>query len=284
MAAVTVAGGTLAAAGQAAYAGTLPDIGVGTMLLGAAEFTTTDALAAEAPALPPIGAEAPSGAAAQIGAHPLPRVDGAAIAALATAPVAAAPVAESPNVANLVKAAGPHQQTAAATQKAAEAVKAVDAEQKATAQAAERLRTQQANTVAAAVPAAAEGGVQIVVGQVSSGFGIRGGVPHLGMDIAAPIGTPIDVPLAGTVISSGPASGFGLWVRVQHADGTITVYGHINRSLVSVGQQVQAGQQIAEVGNRGESTGPHLHIEVITPDGTKINPQPWLDEHGFRYT
>jgi murein DD-endopeptidase MepM/ murein hydrolase activator NlpD len=284
MAAVTVAGGTLAAAGQAAYAGTLPDIGVDTMLLGAAEFTTTDTLAAEAPALPLIGAEAPSGAAAQIGAHPLPSVDGAAIAALATAPVAAAPVAESPNVANLVKAAGPHQQTAAATQKAAEAVKAAEAEQKATAQAAERLRTQQPNTVAAAVPAAAEGGVQIVVGQVSSGFGIRGGVPHLGMDIAAPIGTPINVPLAGTVISSGPASGFGLWVRVQHADGTITVYGHINRSLVSVGQQVQAGQQIAEVGNRGESTGPHLHIEVITPGGTKINPQPWLDQHGFRYT
>jgi murein DD-endopeptidase MepM/ murein hydrolase activator NlpD len=284
MAAVTVAGGTLAAAGQAAYAGTLPDIGVDTMLLGAAEFTTTDALAAEVPALLPISAEAPIGAVAQIGAHPLPRVDGAAIAALATAPVAVAPVAESPNVANLVKAAGLHQQTAAATQKAAEAVKAAEAEQKATAQAAERLRTQQPNTVAAAVPAAAEGGVQIVVGQVSSGFGIRGGVPHLGMDIAAPIGTPINVPLAGTVISSGPASGFGLWVRVQHADGTITVYGHINRSLVSVGQQVQAGQQIAEVGNRGESTGPHLHIEVITPGGTKINPQPWLDERGFRYT
>ncbi|MDT7701488.1 MAG: hypothetical protein QOJ30_3813 [Pseudonocardiales bacterium] len=278
MAAVTVAGGTLAAAGQAAYAGTLPDIGVDTMLLGAAEFTTTDAVAAEAPALPPIGAEAP------IAAEALPTVDGAAIAALATAPAAAAPVAESPNVANLVKAAGLHQQTAAATQKAAEAVKAAEAEQKATAEAAVRLTTQQANTVAAAVPAAAKGAVQLVVGRVSSGFGIRGGTPHMGMDIAAPIGTPINVPLAGTVISSGPASGFGLWVRVQHADGTITVYGHINRSLVSVGQQVQAGQQIAEVGNRGESTGPHLHIEVITPGGTKINPQPWLDERGFRYT
>jgi murein DD-endopeptidase MepM/ murein hydrolase activator NlpD len=106
---------------------------------------------------------------------------------------------------------------------------------------------------------------------------------HQGLDIAAPIGTAIRVPIAGTVISSGPASGFGLWVRVQHADGTITVYGHINRSLVKVGQKVSAGQQIAEVGNRGESTGPHLHIEVVTPGGKKINPRPWLDQHGIRY-
>ena len=52
---------------------------------------------------------------------------------------------------------------------------------------------------------------------------------------------------------------------------------------MKVGQKVAAGQQIAEVGNRGQSTGPHLHIEVIQ-DGTKINPKPWLDQHGFRYT
>ncbi|WP_243653798.1 M23 family metallopeptidase [Pseudonocardia endophytica] len=136
---------------------------------------------------------------------------------------------------------------------------------------------------APAATAAAGGGVQILSGRVTSGFGQRWGTGHMGLDIAAPIGTPIHVPLAGTVISSGPASGFGLWVRVQHDDGTITVYGHINRSLVSVGEKVSAGQQIAEVGNRGQSTGPHLHIEVVQ-DGTKINPKPWLDEHGFRYT
>ncbi|MDN5918274.1 MAG: M23 family metallopeptidase, partial [Pseudonocardia sp.] len=137
---------------------------------------------------------------------------------------------------------------------------------------------------AASTQAAAGGGaVRILSGRVSSGFGSRGGTAHNGLDIAAPIGTPIHVPLAGTVISSGPASGFGQWVRVRHDDGTITVYGHINRSLVSVGDNVAAGQEIAEVGNRGQSTGPHLHIEVVTPGGTKINPKPWLDEHGFRY-
>ncbi|MBN9098983.1 MAG: M23 family metallopeptidase [Pseudonocardia sp.] len=122
----------------------------------------------------------------------------------------------------------------------------------------------------------------MVVGQVTSGFGGRWGTVHQGLDIAAPIGTPIHAPLAGTVISSGPASGFGLWVRLQHADGTITVYGHINRSLVTVGEKVQAGDEIAEVGNRGESTGPHLHVGVMI-GGVYVDPRPWLDQHGIRY-
>jgi murein DD-endopeptidase MepM/ murein hydrolase activator NlpD len=131
--------------------------------------------------------------------------------------------------------------------------------------------------------ASVRGGIRMITGRVTSGFGGRWGSFHQGLDIAAPIGTPIRVPLAGTVISSGPASGFGLWVRVRHADGTITVYGHINRSLVRIGQRVSAGQEIAEVGNRGQATGPHLHIEVVTPGGRKINPRPWLDQHRIAY-
>ncbi len=123
----------------------------------------------------------------------------------------------------------------------------------------------------------------MVTGRVTSGFGGRWGTRHEGLDIAAPIGTPIRVPFAGTVVDSGPASGFGLWVRVRHGDGTITTYGHINRSFVSKGEQVTAGQEIAEVGNRGHSTGPHLHIEVTTAAGTKINPRPWLDQHDIGY-
>jgi len=85
------------------------------------------------------------------------------------------------------------------------------------------------------------------------------------------------------VVASGPASGFGLWVRVRHDDGTVTTYGHVNRSLVTVGEQVTAGEEIAEVGNRGHSTGPHLHMEVRTPAGTVVNPRPWLDGHGIGY-
>ena len=124
--------------------------------------------------------------------------------------------------------------------------------------------------------------------KLTSDYGMRwhpvlgGRRQHKGVDLAAPIGTPIHVPMAGVVISSGPASGFGMWVRVQHGDGTITVYGHINRSLVQVGQRVAAGQVIAETGNRGQSTGPHLHIGVMQ-NGVYVNPKPWLDAHGFLY-
>ena len=72
-------------------------------------------------------------------------------------------------------------------------------------------------------------------GVFTSGYGARWGGTHYGIDIANSIGTPIKSLMSGTVISSGPASGFGLWVRVQHDNGLVTVFGHINESLVSVG-------------------------------------------------
>lgn len=122
--------------------------------------------------------------------------------------------------------------------------------------------------------------VRPVQGRLTSTYGPRGGTIHYGIDIANSIGTPILSAMAGTVINSGPASGFGLWVRVQHSGGLITVYGHINESLVSVGQRVAAGEQIATLGNRGQSTGPHLHFEVHQ-DGSKINPLPWLRSRGI---
>ncbi|WP_093154210.1 M23 family metallopeptidase [Saccharopolyspora antimicrobica] len=101
-----------------------------------------------------------------------------------------------------------------------------------------------------------------VTGQCTSGFGPRGSENHRGQDIAAPIGTPIVAASNGTVIDSGPARGYGLWVRIEHTNGVITTYGHNNRNLVQPGQEVQAGQPIAEVGNRGESSGPHLHFQI----------------------
>ena len=69
-------------------------------------------------------------------------------------------------------------------------------------------------------------------------------------------------------------------MRVLQDDGTIGVYGHISETLVSVWQRVLAGAQIATVGNRGYSTGPHLHYEVWDANGTKINPQAWLNKRG----
>ncbi|MCA1004495.1 M23 family metallopeptidase [Rhodococcus hoagii] len=118
-------------------------------------------------------------------------------------------------------------------------------------------------------------------GTYTSSFGSRWGTLHAGVDIANAIGTPIYSVADGVVVDSGPASGFGMWVRVQHADGTITVYGHINETLVTVGQKVMAGDQIATMGNRGFSTGPHLHFEVHLAGDNKIDPLPWLATRGI---
>ncbi|WP_245773689.1 M23 family metallopeptidase [Pseudonocardia ammonioxydans] len=118
-------------------------------------------------------------------------------------------------------------------------------------------------------------------GRFTSGFGARWGVQHYGIDLAAPIGTPIFALTDGVVEKAGPASGFGMWVVLKHTDGTSSVYGHINRSLVEVGQEVRAGDEIAEVGNRGQSTGPHLHLEIWESDGSKTNPLPWLIQRGL---
>jgi murein DD-endopeptidase MepM/ murein hydrolase activator NlpD len=118
-------------------------------------------------------------------------------------------------------------------------------------------------------------------GTFTSGFGARWGTTHFGIDIANAIGTPIYAASDGTVIEAGPASGFGLWVRIQLDDGTIQVYGHMNSFSVHAGQKVQCGQQIAEIGNRGNSTGPHLHFEVWQNGTKKIDPRPWLAARGI---
>jgi murein DD-endopeptidase MepM/ murein hydrolase activator NlpD len=119
------------------------------------------------------------------------------------------------------------------------------------------------------------------VGVFTSGFGSRWGSTHYGIDIANSKGTPIVSVTDGTVIEAGPASGFGLWVRVLHDDGTITVYGHVNTITAQHGQRVRAGDQIATMGNRGLSNGVHLHFEVWDPSGKKIDPLPWLAVRGI---
>ncbi|MGY1809686.1 M23 family metallopeptidase [Blastococcus sp. SYSU D00669] len=152
---------------------------------------------------------------------------------------------------------------------------------------AEREAAEQAAAQAAAqtVAAAAAGGgaVPPTVGRVTSCYGPRWGTMHQGVDIAAPIGTPVYAPEGGTVLHAGAANGFGQAVYVQHGDGSITLYGHVNRFFVSAGQVVSAGQQIAEVGNKGQSTGPHLHFEVHMGGlyANRVNPVPWLTARGI---
>ncbi|MEU2043074.1 M23 family metallopeptidase [Nocardia niwae] len=133
-----------------------------------------------------------------------------------------------------------------------------------------------------ALPPGGRGFVLPTRGMFTSGFGSRWGTFHNGIDIAGPIGTPIYAVADGTVIDAGPAQGFGLWVRIRHDDGSITVYGHMYDFFVSVGERVPAGMQIARMGNRGDSTGPHLHFEVIV-GGQHVDPQQWLAMRGLTF-
>ncbi|WP_067841573.1 M23 family metallopeptidase [Nocardia lijiangensis] len=122
---------------------------------------------------------------------------------------------------------------------------------------------------------------RFAAGNFTSGFGARWGVQHLGIDVAGPIGTPIYAVADGTVIEAGPAAGFGMWVRLMHDDGTVTIYGHIDTATVSQGERVTAGDQIATMGNRGFSTGPHVHFEVWLNGVDKVDPLPWLATRGI---
>jgi murein DD-endopeptidase MepM/ murein hydrolase activator NlpD len=137
--------------------------------------------------------------------------------------------------------------------------------------------------VAAAQEAARPQAVLPIQGaRLSSGFGYRWGTLHAGVDFAAPLGTPEYAAADGVVVRAGAASGFGLAVYIQHPNGDVTVYGHMQEILVAEGQTVQAGDTIALLGNRGQSTGPHLHFEVHIGgiDGEKVDPLPWLRERG----
>ncbi len=116
----------------------------------------------------------------------------------------------------------------------------------------------------------------------TSCFCERWGTLHAGIDLAAPLGTPIGAVGDGVVLKAGPATGFGLAIYIQHENGDVTVYGHMYVMDVKTGDIVQAGQQIAEVGSNGFSTGPHLHLEVHVGgiEGQKIDPIPWLAARG----
>lgn len=94
---------------------------------------------------------------------------------------------------------------------------------------------------------------------------------HRGIDLAAPSGTPIYASMAGTVIKSGSASGYGLVIYINHANGVQTRYGHCSKLLVKNGAKVKQGDLIALVGSTGVSSGPHVHFEVRV-NGTAVNP------------
>ena len=114
-------------------------------------------------------------------------------------------------------------------------------------------------------------------GQLTSGYGRRWGRMHKGIDIAGPIGTPILAAAPGEVVSAGwNSGGYGNLVKIKHPDGSLTLYAHNHRILVRQGQKVRQGQQIAEMGSTGRSTGPHLHFEVHPSGKGAVNPVAYL--------
>ncbi len=114
-------------------------------------------------------------------------------------------------------------------------------------------------------------------GVLTSGYGWRWGRMHRGIDIAGPIGTPIVAAASGVIEFSGwNSGGYGNMVEIRHGDGSMTRYAHNSRNSVQVGQRVEQGQQIAEMGSTGYSTGPHLHFEVHLPSQGTVNPMAYL--------
>jgi murein DD-endopeptidase MepM/ murein hydrolase activator NlpD len=125
-------------------------------------------------------------------------------------------------------------------------------------------------------------GMPVEDGRYTSGFGTRrdpkgrGKAMHAGLDIAAPRGTAIFSTAAGVVTFAGRQRGYGIVVKIRHAFGFETVYAHLSRARVKVGQRVARGDRVADMGNTGRSTGTHLHYEIRI-DKEPVNPRKFIE-------
>ncbi len=122
-----------------------------------------------------------------------------------------------------------------------------------------------------------------VRGQVNSGYGSRTSPWsaksefHSGLDIGAPVGTPVKSPAPGTVVFAGVNAEYGQMLIIEHGNETKSLYGHLSKLNVAVNQKVQRGDVVALTGNTGRSSGPHLHYEVQVK-GQSVNPTRYLWE------
>lgn len=133
--------------------------------------------------------------------------------------------------------------------------------------------------ISSATPSATVEGIGLIKplsGVITSRYGPRWGRTHKGLDIATSTGTTIAAAAGGTVTFSGwDTHGLGYAVKINHGNGVETVYGHCSKLYVKVGQTVSQGEAICAVGSTGNSTGPHLHLEIRL-NGVAQNPQLYL--------
>lgn len=120
--------------------------------------------------------------------------------------------------------------------------------------------------------------IRPVSGIISSRFGVRSSIrssAHTGLDIATSTGTPVAAAASGTVTFSGWKGSYGYLMVITHSNGVQTYYGHCSKLYVEVGDKVSQGETIAAVGSTGNSTGPHLHLEIRV-NGVAYNPQNYV--------
>ncbi|WP_425834082.1 M23 family metallopeptidase [Streptomyces fractus] len=125
--------------------------------------------------------------------------------------------------------------------------------------------------------------------RVSKGYGARGkwlAGRHTGIDLAVPRGTPVYAVRAGTVVLAGRSGDYGKAVTIRMSDGHYVVYGHLDRIRTRKGARVSAGTRIADSGNTGHSSGPHLHLEIRARRGygSDVSPVAYLARHGVHLT
>ena len=120
--------------------------------------------------------------------------------------------------------------------------------------------------------------IRPISGTITSRFGANSSIrssAHTGLDISAPKGTPIKAAASGTVTFSGWKGSYGYMIVISHGNGIQTYYAHCSQLYASVGETVSQGETIASVGSTGNSTGPHLHLEVRI-NGVAYNPQNYV--------
>ncbi len=120
--------------------------------------------------------------------------------------------------------------------------------------------------------------IKPVSGTITSRFGVRSSIrksAHTGLDIGVSRGTPVKAAASGSVIYAGYKGSYGNLVIISHGNGVQTYYAHLDKLLVSAGDKVSQGAEIAKSGSTGNSTGPHLHFEVRV-DGVALNPQNYV--------